>query len=435
MSFNHEAVAALPVASAADKALIRALCTRRFAYTLTAAESATNFVAADPDTGVVPLYLIQNSTLFAYDSTDSTTAHDGATCLVSSDGKRFKSGTISVPYSVLDKDTTAQPASPSVGDRYIVPTAATGTDWSGKDGQIAIYTAAGWRFATVPIGRLIYVEDETAYYHRNASGNWTAGVGSIPLAASSVKITNVLGANASYVIKVENQTTNSPPASPIAPVAYIIGSSPTGAWSGNAGKLAVCLTNGSFTIITPAAGDVVYDKAQQTAYQYNGTAWVSANAAVLRYKRSYVAADTALSADFGSSYYTYSSSTGFTTSNFGKTCSNTITYAALSTSNLLRFKIRAVASIFSFIAGSSSDKPITIGLFVDALTTAQDWVPLFNATGAGPLVQAEFYYQPANTDPHTYTIRFTRGQATGYSDFAITTLGRNMFSVEELVLS
>jgi hypothetical protein len=103
MSFNHEAVAALPVLTAADKALIRAMSTRRFVYVLTAAESSLNFVAVDPDTGVIPLVLFQGGSLFAYDSADSTTTHDGITCLVSSDGKRFKTTDFTAFVALLTK--------------------------------------------------------------------------------------------------------------------------------------------------------------------------------------------------------------------------------------------------------------------------------------------------------------------------------------------
>lgn len=282
MSFNHEAVAALPVSTGADKALIRAMATRRFAYGLAASESATDWIAADPATGVVPLYALQNNILFQYDAADSTTAHDGVTCLVSNDGKRFKSETIAPPYSVATQGTTAQPASPAVGDAYLIPTAATGTDWAGKDAQVGIYTAAGWRFAVVPIGRFLYVKDETAFYHRNTSGVWTAGVGSLVLAANSVPITSVIGANASFVVKVENQTTNAPPASPTVPTAYIVGPSPTGSWSGHTGKLAICNVAGTFTIVTPAAGDQVYDKTEEVFFKFNGTDWIPATNAVTR---------------------------------------------------------------------------------------------------------------------------------------------------------
>jgi hypothetical protein len=103
MPFNHEAVAALPVLTLADKAAIRAMSTRRFVYVLTAAESSLNFVAVDPDTGVIPQVLFQGGSLFAYDSADSTTTHDGITCLVSSDGKRFKTTDFAAFISLLTK--------------------------------------------------------------------------------------------------------------------------------------------------------------------------------------------------------------------------------------------------------------------------------------------------------------------------------------------
>lgn len=277
MTFAHEAVAALPTGGNADAAAIRAMCERRFAYVLDTSESAASFVAVDPVSGTLPLYLIQSGILFQYDSTDSTTVADGVTCLVSSEGKRYKTNGVSVPYAVLSRSTSAQPGSPSVGDTYIVPTAATGAAWSGQDGKIAIYTARGWQFAVSPIGREIYVRDVDSYYHRNASGVWTAGVGALVLSANSVTLQNVLGANASFQIKVENQTTNTPPGSPSPPTAYIIGSSPTGAWSGNAGKLAICLSGTAFTIIAPVAGDQVYDKARNAVFQFDGTTWKSTN--------------------------------------------------------------------------------------------------------------------------------------------------------------
>jgi hypothetical protein len=123
-----------------------------------------------------------------------------------------------------------------------------------------------------PIGREIYVRDVDAYYHRNAFRHWTAASARLP-ASQFVSLQNVLGANASFTVKVENQTTNTPPGSPSPPTAYIIGSSPTGAWAGNAGKLAICLVAGTFTIIAPVAGDQIYDKARNTPFQFNGSAW------------------------------------------------------------------------------------------------------------------------------------------------------------------
>lgn len=76
-------------------------------------------------------------------------------------------------FSVSTRSITAEPGTaPAVGSRYLVPTAATGADWSGKDGRVAIYAASGWLFAAIPIGQPLYVEDEDKFYYKNASGVW-----------------------------------------------------------------------------------------------------------------------------------------------------------------------------------------------------------------------------------------------------------------------
>jgi hypothetical protein len=410
---NHEAVAALPVSGDVDKAGLRALLTRRLAYALADSESATTFVAADPATSVIPLYLIQANTLFRYDSTDTTSAHDGVTVLVSSDGKRFKNQSFAGDFtSVLTKSTSAQPGSPSVGDTYLIPTAATGTDWAGKDGRVGIYTAGGWRFAILPVGHLLYVRDETAIYHKNASGVWTAGIGSITLASSSVKITNVLGANASFVVRVENQTTNTPPASPVAPVAYIIGPAPTGAWAGNTGKMAVCLVNGTFTIITPVAGDVVYDKALGLAYQYNGTTWVSQSGAIVNSSKQFTASGSTTTGGTGS--YTISATTAPTTAQTYIEDSVTISYAARRTGARLRFGYGCTQQ------GGSGN--CVIALFMDAGANAVDWI--YNSGGQ----QFVFDNQTApDTSSHTYKIRFIQQAGSGVPG----ALNRRYFSIEE----
>ncbi len=50
-----------------------------------------------------------------------------------------------VQLSVLTRTLTVPPATPSVGDRHIVPTGAVG-DWAGQTGRIALYAATGWEF-------------------------------------------------------------------------------------------------------------------------------------------------------------------------------------------------------------------------------------------------------------------------------------------------
>lgn len=393
MTFAHGAIAAYPVVGDPDKAVIRALLTQRFAYTLDVSENASDFIATDPVSGVVPLYLIQNSTMYAYDATDSTTA-PSAVCLVTSDNKRYKTGTIEPPYSVLTRSTTAQPVSPADGARYLVPTAATGADWAGKDGKIAIYKGLGWHFAISPVGRALYVEDEDARYYRNASGIWTAGSGSVVLAAGAVKITNVFGANASYVVRVENQTTNAEPASPVTPTAYIIGPSPTGThWAGNAGKLAICLSTGVWTIITPVDGDAVYDKELKNSYRYNSTssAWeLSAGAVVSVSPVVETFGTTNGTTQGGSGYYTYSA-TAPTKTQFFTIDDNGITWNARRAGVRLRIHYSAVYN---------QNASVTYGVLRDAETTALKWAYFPNMNTARQVMTLTI--TASDTSAHTY---------------------------------
>lgn len=279
MPTAHEVIAALPTLTPADKELLRELLTRRMVYALAATEDPEDFIALDPDSGVAPLYLIFSGVLFAYNPLDAVTAHDGTTCLVTSDGKRYKSDSIGVPFSVLDKDTIAQPVLPTVGDCYLVPAAATGAAWAGKDAQVAQYTESGWHFTVVPIGRFLYVKDETAFYHRNASGNWTAGVGSITLGDGTIAAAKNVGGGSRVNWVVENQTTNTP-ATITEGVSYIIGPSPTGRWSGHAGKIAAGENSGE-TIYTPAAGWIAFDKALSKRLTFIGSGWAQGSDAVV----------------------------------------------------------------------------------------------------------------------------------------------------------
>lgn len=418
MPFSHEAVAAWPTPGTGDpdRELIRAMTTRRFAYCLATDEAASDFTAKDPVSGVPPLYLIQNSILFAYDETDGSTTGDGVTCLVTNDACRYKSDTIAPPWSVLDKDLTAQPVSPSDGDRYLIPTAATGTDWAGKDGKIGIYKGTRWHFAVVPIGRFLYVEDETAFYHRNTSGVWTAGVGSIAISANSIPITAIIGAKASFVIKVENRTTNAPPASPVVPTAYIIGPSPTGAWAGNAGKLAICLTAGSFTIITPAEGDTIYDKATKNSYRYTGTAWESSAGVWIARTASPFVTSGSVTINGTATVYSYSATSAPTTGFSYVTDDGTaVTHAAKKPGAVLRI---------TYTADQRDNGTTVLALYRGLETTAIDWCysPAF---GGGSFSRA-FNVIASDTTPHAYKIRVHRAGTD-----IVVTLARRQLVVEE----
>jgi len=63
--------------------------------------------------------------------------------------------------AVLDRDAPDPPASPADGDRYLLPTGATGS-WNGRDGTIAAWEGAtgGWMFLTPRTGWRLWLIDE-----------------------------------------------------------------------------------------------------------------------------------------------------------------------------------------------------------------------------------------------------------------------------------
>lgn len=70
--------------------------------------------------------------------------------------------------SVIDRDLTAPPGSPSAGDRYLVATGATG-DWLGHDNEIAEWTGSSWTFTTPNEGFCTWVEDENVQITYNGT--------------------------------------------------------------------------------------------------------------------------------------------------------------------------------------------------------------------------------------------------------------------------
>jgi hypothetical protein len=72
---------------------------------------------------------------------------------------------------VLDKDLTAPPGSPTLGDRYIVGASATG-DWATHDEKIAEYNGSGWDFSVPSEGFACWVEDEDLFYVYNNANDW-----------------------------------------------------------------------------------------------------------------------------------------------------------------------------------------------------------------------------------------------------------------------
>ena len=69
---------------------------------------------------------------------------------------------------VIDKDLTAPPGAPTLGDRYIVASVATGA-WATHEDDIAQWAGSAWSFVTPDLGVWLYVEDEKEYYSWNGT--------------------------------------------------------------------------------------------------------------------------------------------------------------------------------------------------------------------------------------------------------------------------
>lgn len=280
MPTNHEVVSALPISSAANQTLLRNLLVQRMAYVVSSAAAATDLVAVDPTTGTTILVIICLGRNFLYDPADTTTVHDGVTCLVTSDGKRYKLAAENevVVFSVLDY-TDTPPGSPAIGDAYLTGSSPTGA-WAGNVRDIAVYTARGWEFITPVVGRFIYVEDEDAYYHRKADGTMVVGFGTQALGAATVLASNMHSGAGTLRHIVENMTRTTAPGVVADGVKYIVAAGATGAWAGHDAKLAIG-ENGAWVIYTPAEGWKIYDKNTDTDYLYSGSAWIGASGDLL----------------------------------------------------------------------------------------------------------------------------------------------------------
>jgi hypothetical protein len=79
--------------------------------------------------------------------------------------------------------------------------------------------------------------------------------------------------------RVVDKDLSAPPGSPAPASMYIVGASPTGAWAGQAGKLALWQVGddiaSAWTFIAPSNDWKVYVVDESTSYRYTGTAWVS----------------------------------------------------------------------------------------------------------------------------------------------------------------
>ena len=102
----------------------------------------------------------------------------------------------------------------------------------------------------------------------NEESGWGAGMNA-----------NLRALDALVQARVIDKDLSAPPASPTSGALYIVGAAPTGAWAGNAGKLALWQAGDDLTaawrFITPKSGWLVFVVDENQYYRYDGAAWLS----------------------------------------------------------------------------------------------------------------------------------------------------------------
>jgi hypothetical protein len=378
--------------------------------------------------------IVNGGIVFMRDPSDTVTPHDGVTCLVVQGGVRFKaegagSGAVVRRYAVATI-TDTPPGSPSVGDCVLVDTGGTGA-FAAKDGQIATWFASGWRFVVPKTYDEAHVEDESAIYHFNASSAWVLGSPALTIGTSQIRFVHLkhgLG------LSVENQTTNTPPVSPSDGVAYIIGPSPTGAWSGHAGKVAYYV-NSAWEITAASIGWSVYDKAVKAQVVYSAAGWVTLVSGYSQVVNSAVGNTGGLAAG---GTYNYSAATAPTTG--GTVLTDTQSFTPKKSGAEIEVDFSAddfLCSVFSSVS-AGGEVVVTAALFIDSGATAVDWALVgygradvtvsssFTRKGG---VFAPFRWTAPDTSAHDIKIRvsiYTFGMAG-----ATTTITKTKMTIRE----
>lgn len=210
-------------------------------------------------------------TWYAYDSADTTTADDGGLTTIVVSGRRYKRAAQTVlKTAALSATTVAQPASPALGDCYILTAAPTGADWASKAKNIATWTARGWVFQAPSAGMVAYVADSATFYHYSAAGAWTEGLGPGSLADGAIGPKKL--AHPFAILKCEDSRNAPPGSAPTAGTCYQVGTSPTGAFAGHANKIAR-YTGSAYEFIAPAEGDTIYRVDASVLYTYRAGVW------------------------------------------------------------------------------------------------------------------------------------------------------------------
>lgn len=90
------------------------------------------------------------------------------------DANLLRLGRFGFHLSVMDRDLTVPPASPTAGDSYIVGPEPAGA-WATHANKVALWDGTAWVFGNPRVGWVAYIEDEEKLSVFKATG-WSAGI-------------------------------------------------------------------------------------------------------------------------------------------------------------------------------------------------------------------------------------------------------------------
>lgn len=412
---------AIPAAvTAKNAALMRTAIVSELVPVIPAATNPTTWDPRELGTGggaVWPAVIWQEKIWFR-DPTDSTSAHDGISVIVTLDGSRYKTNDVEMPRAVLSRTVTAPPGAPALGDAYLVPGGATGV-WAAHEDEVALYTARGWAYQIAERGHLLFIEAEGGYVHFNESDTWENGLGAYAFTDGIVHPRHLLIRD----WNVENMTTNAPPAAGPAGEQYIIGPTPTGTWATHSKKIAYRpVLDGAFVILQPFSGEEIYDKATGIRYRWTGTSWASTAGAIVESGAVYTAdvdPDTTLSTTAGVGHFIPELPLTLPQSTQWHVVDTDATFTIKSRRSGQRIRFMYSTNLLKYDNGPGSGSSgslggVVVALFRDSEVNALDWVYIDNAqTNVLYNRRAIFEITTDDTSSHVYKIRWMNYRSAG----------------------
>lgn len=419
-----------PAVNAHDGDAIRNALVKRVIYAIADDEDPTDFVANTQ--GQVSLGLAYGGGVFWLDPNDLSSTHDGVTVIVTSDGYRYRISDFRMPRSVLRANLSTPPASPSIGDAYFTSAAPTG-DWANNPEEVAVWTSRGWVFVAPQVGEQIYVADGSQrWLYLDETGALVERSGNTP---SSIVDQTLVGGQRRFI--VENQTTDTPPASPALGMYWIVGPVPTGAWAGQTGNIATSYDGGlSWAFIPAVSGLEAFDRQEFSNFIYRpGAGWVSAAGAWTKFLHVYTEGTGSTTSE-GSTPWNGSASP--TTGIVHRLDGATLTLQANRVGALLRFRYSANVEI---PLSSVSENYLGVVLFRDSesqsLIHRRVGSTLHRLSIGGNFVTfvdwdvaAEFVLTASDTASHTYRAALL---CSGFGSALMgpVSLSKRLFTLEE----